>query len=243
MAYGCLVSSGQGQEVGTGFGLDERELLRHALRFPRGRYEAGRAAQLSGIPRSTVYDWVRERVLVPDYHRAYPMRWSYRDLVYLRLLARLRQHGMPREAAAERVRLVRRVAANEEVDEVFLTRHGLLLPGESHDRLTGEAILAELVGLIDRFDLLEPIAGVNTGRLWGPNLVRPTDHTFISPAVLGGEPCIEGTRIPTASVYTLVDARGMSPTQVVVLYPQLAKDRVAEAVDLERRMRERKPAA
>jgi hypothetical protein len=30
---------------------------------------------------------------------------------------------------------------------------------------------------------------------------------------------------------------------VVVLYPQLVEDRVDEAVDLERRMRERKPAA
>lgn len=235
--------TGEGQEVATRVGRDERELLRHALRFPRGRYEAARAAQLSGIPKSTVYDWVRERVLVPDFRRATPMRWSYRDLVYLRLLARLRQHGMPREAAAERVRLVRQVAADERVDEVRLTRHGLLLPGERHDRLTGEAVLAELVELIDRFDLLEPIAGVSTGRLWGPNLVRPTDHTFISPAVLGGEPCIEGTRIPTASVYTLVDGRRMSAAQVVVLYPQLAEDRVEEAVDLERRMRERKPAA
>lgn len=235
--------TGEDQEVRTVVGRDERALLRHALRFPRGRYQAARAAQLSGIPKSTVYDWVRERVLVPDFHRAAPMRWSYRDLVYLRLLARLRQHGMPREAAAERVRLVRGVAADEGVDEVRLTRHGLLLPGESHDRLTGEGVLAELVELIDRFDLLEPIAGVNTDRLWGPNLVKPTDHTFIAPAVLGGEPCIEDTRIPTASVYTLVHGRGMTATQVTVLYPQITEDRVEEAVDLERRMRVRKSAA
>ena len=60
---------------------------------------------------------------------------------------------MPREAAAQRVRLVRQVAADKGVDEVRLTRDGLLLPGERHDRLTGEAVLADLVELIDRFDL------------------------------------------------------------------------------------------
>lgn len=227
----------------TAVGGDERQLLRHALRFPRGRYEAARAAQLSGIPRSTLYDWVRERVLVPDFHRASPMRWSYRDLVYLRLLARLRQHGMERDDAAERVRLVRRLAAAGEVESVRLTHRGLLLPGETHDRLTGEAVLADLAELIDSFDLLEPIAGVNTGRLWEPNLVKPTEHTFISPDVLGGEPCIEGTRIPTASVHALVAHRGMNTTQVVALYPQLTPTWVDEAIGLERDMRARPAAA
>ena len=229
--------------MATAVGGEERELLRHALRFPRGRYEAARAAQLSGIPKSTLYDWVRERVLVPDFHRASPMRWSYRDLVYLRLLTRLRQHGMERDAAAERVRLVRGLAAAGEVDRIRLTDRGLLLPGETHDRLTGEAVLADLVELVDTFDLLEPIAGVNTGRLWGPNLVKPTEHTFISPDVLGGEPCIEGTRIPTASVHALVARRKMNTGQVVALYPQLTPTWVEEAVGLEREMRERQAAA
>lgn len=224
-------------------GTEEREILRHALRFPRGRYEARRAAQLSGIPERTVYDWAQEDVLAPDFHRANPMRWSYRDLVYLRLLARLRAHGMNRGDASERVRLVRELAASGDVAEVRITHRGLLLPGEEHDRLTGEAVLADLAGLTDRFDLLEPVAGVNTDRLWGPNLVKPTDHTFISPWVLGGEPCLEGTRVPTASILALVDHRDMTTTQVVVLYPQLTAEGVEDAVGLERRMRERRPAA
>lgn len=220
-----------------------RDLLRHALRFPRGRYEAPRAAQLSGIPKSTVYDWARKHALVPDFHRAKPMRWSYRDLVYLRLLATLRAKGMPRDAAAERVALVRKQAANGYVDSVALTHRSLFLPGETHDRLTGEAVLSGLADLTDTFDLLEPIAGVSNGRMWGPNLVKPTEHTFISPAVLGGEPCIDGTRIPTSSMHALVNDRGMTAAQVVRLYPQLTGDSVAEAVGLERAMRERQPAA
>lgn len=65
----------------------------------------------------------------------------------------------------------------------------------------------------------------------------------MSPWVLGGEPCIGGTRIPTASVLALVERRGMSTGQVIVLYPQLTSEGVDEAVWLERKMRERQAAA
>jgi hypothetical protein len=44
----------------------ERRTISYALRHPRGRYTAERASQLSGIPRSTVYDWRREDVFEPD---------------------------------------------------------------------------------------------------------------------------------------------------------------------------------
>jgi uncharacterized protein (DUF433 family) len=228
----------------TALGDEERAVLRHALRFPRGRYDARRAGQLSGIPERTVYDWAHQGVLVPDFHRATPTRWSYRDLVFLRLLARFRAHGMPRDSAAGRVRLVRGLAAaGGDVDEVRITDRSLLLPGEDHDRLTGEQVLGDLEELTARFDLLAPMPGAEAEHLWGPNLVKPTAMTFISPGVLGGEPCIEGMRIATASVHALVHDRGMSTAQVVVLYPQLTEDGVKESVDLERRMRERKTAA
>lgn len=234
----------QGDAVVNALTDGERAVLRHALRFPRGRYEARRASQLSGIPERTVYDWAQEGVLVPDFHRASPMFWSYRDLVYLRLLATLRAHGMPRDHASKRVRLVRELAAaGNELDHVRITDRTLLLPGEDHDRLTGEAVLGNLAELTSHFDLLAPLAGADTEYLWGPNLVKPTDLTFISPSVLGGEPCIEGTRIRTAVVHALVDDRGMRPAHVVRLYPQLTEEGVNEAVDLEHRMRERKTAA
>lgn len=160
--------------------------------------------------------------------------------MFLRLLTRLRAHGMERGVASQRVSLVRELAASDKVDEVRLTHRGLLLPGEQHDRLTGEAVLADLAELTERFDLLEPIEGVSRGALWGPNLVQPTEHTFMSPWVLGGEPCIGGTRIPTASVLALVERRGMSTGQVIVLYPQLTSegvDALAALAKEERRSR------
>jgi len=65
----------------------ERRTIAFSLRHARGRYAVERTAQLSGVPKSTCYDWRREGILVPDYSSASPVMWSYRDLVLLRLLA------------------------------------------------------------------------------------------------------------------------------------------------------------
>ncbi len=83
------------------------ERLLSELRRPRGRYGAQRTSQLSGIPQSTLYDWRSHGICVPDYDAASPTGWSYRDLVFLRLLAWLRQRGMERSVAADQVARVR----------------------------------------------------------------------------------------------------------------------------------------
>jgi uncharacterized protein (DUF433 family) len=224
---------------------EQRSMLLHALRHPRGRYTAGRASQLSGVPQRTVYDWAKEKVLVPDYAQGRPMHWSYRDLVFLRLVAWLRSHGSDRVEAAERTRLVRQVLAESpvEVDHVRTDGKVFLLGDESADRLTGAQVFSSMIGLFDTFDLELHIAEIHLPRLWGPNLVSPTEHTYISPWVMGGEPCVEDTRIPTASLLALRDERGLSARQVVALYPGLSTNVVAEAWDLESRLRRIEAAA
>lgn len=69
---------------------DNRALVLRALRYPRGRYSAERAHQLSAVPARTLHDWATAGVLVPDWFAARPRGWSYRDIVYARLMAWLR---------------------------------------------------------------------------------------------------------------------------------------------------------
>ena len=217
---------------------ERRDLVRDALRAPRGRYRAHRAAQLSGVPRSTVYEWARKAVLAPDYVNASPMLWSYRDLVFLRLLARMRQHGIPRPEASRGVASLRTSLADPSV-EIASVRiaGGLYLGDSSHDVISGQHVFADILALTKPFDLLEPIAGVNDRPTWGPDLVQPSEHTYISPGVMGGEPCVGATRIPTASVFTLATVRRLDPPKIVRLYPQLTPEVVEDAVALERRLR------
>ena len=43
--------------------------------------------------------------------------------------------------------------------------------------------------------------------------------------IMGGVPCVRGTRVPVATVLGLLD-EGLAPSQVITHYPQLAVDDV-----------------
>jgi uncharacterized protein (DUF433 family)/DNA-binding transcriptional MerR regulator len=236
-----------------------------ALRMPRGRYSAERASQLSGIPRSTLYWWARRGALVPDFARSEPKNWSYRDLVLGRLMGWLRVLGMPLDESAARVALVRkRLAGLTDGGATVLRSDGrsLLLQESDQDELSGQAVFEGLTSFLPSFELLEPLkASVGLGRSpypaeasglrdhlpeelpkgrtrdWGPNLVRPSERTRISPWVMAGEPCIANTRIPTASVWALAKERQLRPGEIASLYPGVDVAGIEQALELEHSLR------
>ena len=219
----------------------------YALRHPRGRYESPRASQLSGIPRSTIYDWRRNQVFVPDFDDEMPAAWSYRDLVYLRLLAWLRQGGMERGLAAENVRTVKReVASGRAIRYLYASKTLLVADEERTSRVGSQNLLPfnDLFTLVSRFDLLEPVkelGGGEFGRLWAPDLVSPSQHTFISPWVMAGDPCVARTRIPTSSIHALREERGLAAMEITELYRGLTVEAADDAYILERRLRGLEP--
>lgn len=221
----------------------ERKALLYSLRHPRGRYLSERAAQLSGVPRSTVYDWRRENVYIPDFEGASPAAWSYRDLVFLRLLAWLRQLGMPRPIAASAVAEVKlMVAKGIEIRRIAADRRTLVLDDDDSTRVGRQNLLPfdNLISLFRSFDLLEPIEELRhngQSRLWAPDLVSPSEHTFISPWILAGDPCVQETRIPTMAIHTLRNERGLSTVEIIELYPGLTTNAADDAYRLERRLR------
>ncbi len=218
---------------------DEQQLVLFAFRHPRGRYSAERAGQLSGVPARTLYDWADAGVLVPDYATAHPKAWSYRDLGFVRLLAWLRQQGQDRPQAAARIAALRAImaVAAQQVTEVRSDGSIVLLGEETVDRLTGQQIFDGMTGFLAVFDLLEPIAELGRKRLWGPDLLAPSHLTVISPWVMGGEPVVRATRIPTASLHALHHERGLDADRIVALYPELDTEQVDDAIALEDRLR------
>jgi uncharacterized protein (DUF433 family) len=73
--------------------------------------------------------------------------------------------------------------------------------------------------------------------LWAPDLIRPSEHTFISPWIMAGDPCIRDTRIPTASIFALRTERGLSNTQIVALYDDVTMAEAEDAFALENQLR------
>lgn len=217
---------------------EERVLLLRALRFPRGRYSAERAAQLSAVPARTLYDWATSETLTPDWMDGRPRGWSYRDIVYVRLLAWLRSKGMERERASDRVSRVRTLLADDAIDPEVRSDGSIFLLGDDEfDRFTGQQAFDGMAPLLDIFILTEPIEGISRAELWGPSLLRPSTHTYISPWVLHGEPCVTGSRVPSSGLYALRVERGLADDRIQALYPQLSVSAVGDAIDLETRLR------
>lgn len=221
--------------------VERRHLVFEALRSPRGRYGAERAAQLSGIPKSTVYDWQRDRIYVPDFARASPMAWSYRDLVYLRLLAWLRQNHLGRDLAAAYVRECRASHAPgaEPIETVRTDGRTVLVDGEVAPRIGWDQPfpLPEITDLMSKFSLLDPVGELGERPLWGPDLITPSPYTFMSPWVMAGEPCVDNSRVPTATIHALRAERGLDERKIVALYPGLSAASVEDAWSLEGRLR------
>lgn len=223
----------------------ERLTVTYALRHPRGRYVAERASQLSGVPKSTIYDWRRERIYRPDFDVASPVVWSYRDLVLLRLLAWLRQGGMPRPTAAEKVATVKQqLSRGVAVRFIGATHDSVVLADSERSGLPDDRDnllpFDDFFALLATFDLHEPIEELRSGRgrpVWAPDLVTPSEHSFISPWVLAGDPCVDGTRIPTATLHALTTERALPIGAIIHLYPGLSAEAAEDAVRLERRLR------
>lgn len=225
----------------VGLTSDERQHLLQALRLPRGTYSASRAAQLSGVPERTVYHWAQTEVLQPDYDYDRPKAWSYRDLVFLRLLAFLRGHDVEMRDSIALVHRLREEFSHSDIridTRVSAASGGYALgPIMQVDELTGQLAFETLVDYVGVFDVLAPLADQAHHHLWGPNLVYPSAHTAISPWVMSGEPVVRNSRISTASLHALKAQRGLDTADIVSLYPTLSAEDVDDAVALESRLR------
>lgn len=219
---------------------EEEWQLRIALSSPRGGYGYERASQLSGVPRRTVHYWAHEGLVVPDYVHQRPMAWSYRDLVLLRFFAWLRSKGMKPQEGSKRVTYVRRLLAESlgNVREIRSDGRSIFIGAENLDRETNWQAMNEVVGFIGVFDLLAPLDEVgHVKQLWGPHLIRPSRWTYISPLIMGGQPCVRDSRIPTSALFALHHERGLQPLDIAGLYGNLQEVAVVDSIHLEERIR------
>src|SRR5436190_22362796 len=92
--------------------------LAQAFRRPIGRYTYERAAHLAGVPQRTLHHWAREGVFLPDFDHLRPKKWSYRDLVLVRLFVWMRGQGHKPDDASRRVAMVRRALEHAPRDAV-----------------------------------------------------------------------------------------------------------------------------
>jgi uncharacterized protein (DUF433 family) len=206
-----------------------------------GCYEAHRAAALSGVPKSTVYDWARKELVVPSISREREMLWSYADLMALRIVSWLRH---PKASADT----VRPATAMHHVRSALQTLHGrgldlwdgssgssplvvdqaggiLIVEGDLTSDISGQLAAGSMLDLLGPFD-----DGDGT---CGPDLRRPRPTLRIVPGKCAGEPHLEGTRVTTTAIAALAD-RGFGLVDIERLYPDESIAGLVDAIDLER---------
>jgi uncharacterized protein (DUF433 family)/DNA-binding transcriptional MerR regulator len=199
-----------------------------------GCYSAARAAALSGVPKSTVYDWARKGVVVPSVSPVQEKLWSFQDLLVLRAVQwlRRRKEGVPaspmpqvRAALEQTVKDGRSPWSDPNV-RITVDLTGRIFvdeaSGEPRD-VHGQSIWE----FNDRLDLLGAFDH-------GLHLVSPTEHITIRPSRLSGEPHLKDTRITTLGLASLA-ADGYESRQIAELF-ELPVDRVEEAIDYEARL-------
>lgn len=185
----------------------------------RGVYTAERAAQLSGVPRTTVYYWARtSKLVLPSISPDRVKLWSYQDLVLLRFTAWLRRQSVSVEDAREVIRRFRAEAPASAVrasgGRVFVAED----VGDIVDLLSGQALFEGVASLLPEFTLdSSEVPELGRRKLWGPSLVAPSPHTRLDPDVLAGEPFVKASRIPTASLFALT-RRSLSAGRIAELY-------------------------
>lgn len=213
-----------------------------------GCYEAPRAAALSGVPVSTIYYWARTGVVDPSVSPAKPKRWSYADLIGLRIVYWLRHPKLHESepVSASPMSDVRRALAELADLGLDIWSSGYEMPrtplrvdrsgkvyvdtGSMVETTHREGVLEETLDLLGPFE-------VDGGR--GPDLVQPRPHLRIVPGKVSGEPHLDHSRITTQAVSALYERFG-DLGKVISFYPDIAPQAISEAIDLEHQLQ---PAA
>lgn len=212
-----------------------------------GCYDASRAAALSGVPKSTVYDWARKGVVVPTISPVQEKLWSYADLMGLRIVVWLRRPktGDRGEVLPASPMSKVRLALDQ------LVEHGMNLWSEQTDLSHGSPLVVDQRGDIflrlpdgyvdlrgnralpheDHFGVTGPF---DSAGHHGPDLIRPKEHLRIVPDKVAGEIHVLGTRLTTKTLSSLV-VRGFDDAEVAEMYG-ISRAIVSEAVELEREL-------
>ncbi|MGH2663739.1 MAG: DUF433 domain-containing protein [Actinomycetota bacterium] len=203
-------------------------------------YTADRAAALAGIPKSTLHYWDRSGIWAPSISRTKIKRWSFADLLALRLIDWLR-HDKPEEKIPKTsMRKIRQALSTVEAFGERVEDRSVKVSVDHSGRVVlnvqGHAVVPLGHGFAQ--SLTDP-AGLDLVDEWkvhkavrGPHLFQPRPSLRIIPGKLSGVPHALGTRIPSRMVWSL-RRQGFETGDIIELYPRLTPESVEDAIDLE----------
>jgi len=188
-------------------------------------------AVLSGASQRQLGHWRRTSLLVPEVSASRRILYSFRDVLALRTVVKLRE-----DQSLQRIR-----RAFRELPNLDLTDH----PSRYSLVSTGASIVVVETGGVG-VDLVEQPGHVVIARLddvMAPfesrhgevvDLRHPRPHLSVREQRLGGWPTIAGTRVPFDAVATLLSDETVDARDVGDFYPGVSPEAAHEALDFAR---------
>lgn len=185
----------------------------------------------SGLTERQVRYWSKPQrgwpPLVKPEYRARPALWSFRDLVALRMLARVRE-GTPLPQIRAAVKAVRKLTGGEHLSAHTLRAAGrtvLWLPDGEGSKVGVDPLTGQQADRILLSDVLGEFDG-ERGKVL--DLTNPYPGVSVDPQVLSGFPVAAGTRVPYDLIAGLV-RDGVPPDEVRHYYPSVTEEGARDA--------------
>lgn len=195
-------------------------------------YDPKLAAALSGATLRQLAHWRkagagRGAVLIPEISGTRPVLYSFRDVVALRTCVKLRNH-----ASLQRIRRALDTLRGDLKERDHLSSYTLVADGGTIYLATPDQAIDLVrkranVVIHEMVDVLQPF--YRDGRHIPP-LLKPRAHVAVDPAIRGGVPVIEGTRVPYDEVAALL-RDGVSPERISDHYPSVTATAALDAAD------------
>ncbi len=213
-----------------------------------GFYSVGLASRLTRIPRRTLDDWhlngiVQRDLSITDSDGRFVQGYSYYRVTLLKIVRAVRDGHYDLATAAQALDyLYGRFGTPEKWPDkrVHVWANKIFADGSDEWGVTevilqGQSVETRLMG-----DLFEELRAEDGASILVPTQFRP--YVSIHPDVMGGQPVVRGTRVPTATLAALINQQHTLP-EIARMYPFMVEESVAMAVEYEQFLDGAKTAA
>lgn len=208
-------------------------MVGHGKEVKKMAYDLNMTQFLSGATKSQLNRWAREGILLPEINASRPKIYSFRDIVALRAISKLR-----RTFSLQKIRRALETLEDHDFTD-HLSEYRFATDGKSVKVWTEDGfmdILAnpgqwEFIGFESIYAPFENMKGRTV-----PDLQAPSEGISIRPGRLGGTPTLAGTRVPFDLVVKLEE--DMEPEEIAEYYETVKPEAVANAIQFNRKVRE-----
>ncbi|MCQ9331769.1 DUF433 domain-containing protein [Corynebacterium phoceense] len=154
-------------------------------------YDTYMASYLSGATVDQLRHWARKKILVPEVNDHRPLLYSFRDIVALRAVAKLRAF-----TSLQRISKALKTLKDQDfTDHLSAYRFGF--DGRSIKLWTDDELLDidKNPGQFEMYtfeDIYKPFENFNHRLV--PALLEPSPGITVNPSIMGGTPTVNGTR-------------------------------------------------